>query len=74
MLVTTILAFRLFEQVQIMTHGGPRHATTTVMYEAVQAAFSRQQVAKGAAITVIFFLVVLLVTIAQRRVARQERL
>jgi multiple sugar transport system permease protein len=74
MLVTTILAFRLFEQVQIMTHGGPRHATTTVMYEAVQAAFSRQQVAKGAAITVIFFLVVLLVTILQRRVARQERL
>ena len=74
MLVTTILAFRLFEQVQIMTHGGPRHATTTVMYEAVQAAFSRQQVAKGAAITVIFFLVVLLVTIVQRRVARQERL
>lgn len=54
MLVTTILAFRLFEQVQIMTHGGPRHATTTVMYEAVQAAFSQQQVARGAAISVIF--------------------
>jgi len=73
MLVTTILAFRLFEQVQIMTHGGPRHATTTVMYEAVQAAFSRQQVARGAAITVIFFLLVLLVTWLQRRVASQER-
>jgi multiple sugar transport system permease protein len=74
MLVTTILAFRLFEQVQIMTHGGPRHATTTVMYEAVQAAFTRQQVAKGAAITVIFFFMVLLVTIVQRRLARQERI
>ena len=73
MLMTTILAFRLFEQVQIMTHGGPRHATTTVMYEAVQAAFTRQQVAKGAAVTVIFFLVVLLVTVLQRRFARQER-
>ncbi|MEJ2452331.1 MAG: sugar ABC transporter permease [Gammaproteobacteria bacterium] len=73
MLVTTILAFRLFEQVQIMTHGGPRHATTTVMYEAVQAAFSRQQVARGAAITVIFFLLVLLVTWLQGRVARQEQ-
>lgn len=74
MLVTTILAFRLFEQVQIMTHGGPRYATTTVMYEAVQAAFSRQQVARGAAITVIFFLIVLLVTAVQRRLARQEKL
>jgi multiple sugar transport system permease protein len=44
------------------------------MYEAVQAAFTRQQVARGAAITVIFFLLVLLVTVVQRRVARQERL
>jgi multiple sugar transport system permease protein len=73
MLVTTILAFRLFEQVQIMTRGGPHHTTSTVMYEAVQAAFSRQQVARGAAITVIFFLVVLLVTLLQRRFARQVR-
>lgn len=73
MLVTTILAFRLFEQVQIMTHGGPRHATTTVMYEAVQAAFNRQQVARGAAITVVFFVMVLLVTLLQRRIARQGR-
>ena len=72
MLMTTILAFRLFEQVQIMTHGGPRHATTTVMYEAVQAAFTRQQIARGAAITVIFFLLVLVVTAFQRHVARQE--
>ena len=73
MLVTTILAFRLFEQVQIMTHGGPQHATTTLMYEAVQAAFTRQQVGKGAAISVIFFMLVLGVTLVQRRVAQQER-
>ncbi len=72
-LVTTILAFRLFDQVQIMTQGGPRNATTTAMYEAVQAAFARQQVAKGAAITVVLFLIVLLVTVSQRRLVRQER-
>jgi multiple sugar transport system permease protein len=72
-LVTTILAFRLFDQVQIMTRGGPQHATTTVMYEAVQAAFTRQQVASGAAMTVVLFTVVLLVTWLQRRVARPVR-
>ena len=72
-LVTTILAFRLFDQVQIMTRGGPHDATTTVMFEAVQAAFARQQVARGAAMTVILFLVVLLISGLQRRVARQER-
>ncbi len=72
-LVTTILAFRLFDQVQIMTQGGPRNATTTAMYEAVQAAFARQQVAKGAAITVVLFLIVLAITLLQRRLVKQER-
>ena len=73
MLITTILAFRLFDQVQIMTRGGPDNATTTVMYETVQAVFTRQQVARASAMTVIFFLVVLGVTWLQRRLVRQER-
>jgi multiple sugar transport system permease protein len=72
-LVTTILTFRLFDQVQIMTQGGPNHATTTVMYEAVTAAFGSQQVAKGAAMTVVFFTLVLLLTLLQRYVMKQER-
>ena len=73
MLVTTILTFRLFDQVQIMTRGGPDNATTTVMYEMVQSVFTRQQVARASAMTVIFFLLVLLVTLLLRRFARQER-
>jgi len=72
-LVTTILAFRLFDQVQIMTQGGPNHATTTVMYEAVNSAFGSQQVARAAAMTVVFFTVVLLITLLQRAVIRHER-
>ena len=71
-LVTTILAFRLFDQVQIMTQGGPQHATTTVMYEAVNAAFASQQVARGAAMTVVFFMGVLLLTLLQRGVRRHD--
>ncbi|PVV10804.1 MAG: ABC transporter permease [gamma proteobacterium symbiont of Ctena orbiculata] len=73
MLITTILAFRLFDQVQIMTRGGPDNATTTVMYEAVQAAFARQQVALASAMTVVFFLLVLTVTWLQRRFTHHER-
>jgi multiple sugar transport system permease protein len=72
-LVTTILAFRLFDQVQIMTQGGPQHATTTVMYEAVNAAFSGQQVARGAAMTVVFFCIVLLITLLQRYAVKHEK-
>ncbi len=72
-LVTSILAFRLFDQVQIMTQGGPHDATTTVMFETVQAAFSRQQVGRAAAMSVVLFLVVLLISWLQRRLARHER-
>jgi multiple sugar transport system permease protein len=73
MLVTSILAFRLFDQVQIMTRGGPNDATTTVMFEAVKASFEEQKMAKGSAMTVIFFLIVLGITILQRVLAQEER-
>jgi multiple sugar transport system permease protein len=66
MLVTSILSFRLFDQVKIMTQGGPNGATTTVMYEAVKASFEQQKMAKGAAMTVIFFAIVLIITSLQR--------
>lgn len=73
MLITTILSFRLFDQVQIMTRGGPEDTTSMVMFETVQAAFGRQQVARASAMTVVFFLIVLAVTLVQRRLARQQR-
>jgi multiple sugar transport system permease protein len=72
MLVTSILSFRLFDQVKIMTQGGPNGATTTVMYEAVKASFEQQKMAKGAAMTVIFFSIVLVITTLQRILVPQE--
>lgn len=72
MMVTSILSFRLFDQVKIMTQGGPNDSTTTVMYEAVKASFEQQKLAKGAAMTVIFFVIVLAITILQRILAREE--
>lgn len=72
-LVTSILAFRLFDQVRIMTQGGPQGRTTTVMFETVRAAFDRQQVASASAMTVVFFVIVLAITALQRRLLREER-
>ncbi|NEP01889.1 MAG: sugar ABC transporter permease [Symploca sp. SIO2E9] len=72
-LVTSILAFRLFDQVQIMTQGGPLDATTTVIYEAVKASFDQQKIAKGSAMTVVFFLIVLAITIVQRILVKEDR-
>lgn len=72
-LVTTILAFRVFDQVEIMTQGGPNGASTTVMYETVRTIFDRQQVGQASAMTVIFFVLVLVITLLQRSAAKQER-
>lgn len=72
--VTTILAFRLFDQVWIMpqTPGGPLDATRTMMLEMVETGFSRQQIGRGSAIAVTFFLIVLTITLVQRRFVREE--
>ncbi|UCE89453.1 MAG: sugar ABC transporter permease [Pseudomonadota bacterium] len=70
--VTTILSFRVFDQVRIMTRGGPNDATTTAIFETVRSAFDRAQLAKAAAIAVVFFVVVLLLTLMQKRLLRQQ--
>jgi multiple sugar transport system permease protein len=72
-MVTTVLSFRLFDQVYILTKGGPNNATTTVMYQAVSTAFDEGNVGRAAAMTVILFLIVLVLTGLQRLVLRQER-
>lgn len=72
MLVTAILAFRVFDQVQILTQGGPLDATTTVIYEAYTDAFDRLQVGRACAMTVVFFLIVLVITGAARALMRQQ--
>jgi multiple sugar transport system permease protein len=72
MVVTTIFSFRVFDQIRIMTGGGPRQATTTVLFESVQAAFDRGWVARGAAMSVVFFVIVLVITLIQRKLVPQE--
>ncbi len=70
---TTILAFRLFTQVDVMTNGGPRDdATSTVVYHAVERGFRDQDIGYAAAISVVFFVIVLAISLIQRRVLRGQ--
>ena len=72
-LVTTILAFRVFAQIEILTRGGPDDATTTVIFAAYETIFHRHQVARAFAMIVIFFVIVFLLTGIQRFLVREER-
>jgi multiple sugar transport system permease protein len=70
-ITTTIFAFRLFTQVDVMTQGGPRDdATSTVVFHAVQEGFRGKRLGYGATVSVVFFLIVLLIALFQRLLLR----
>lgn len=66
---TTMQAFALFTQIDVMTQGGPDDATVTVMYNAVRTGFREQDIAYGSTITVVFFLMIVSIAFAQRRLS-----
>jgi multiple sugar transport system permease protein len=63
---TMLMAFGLFTQVDVMTGGGPLDSTTTVVYHAVRTGFRQQDIGYGSTITMVFFGIVLLVSVLQR--------
>ena len=72
-LATTILAFKLFDQVKVMTNGGPQNASMTTIVYAIEQGWGQLKVGYASAITVVFFLIVLGVSLIQRRFLREER-
>ncbi|HPJ89825.1 MAG TPA: sugar ABC transporter permease [Thermotogota bacterium] len=70
---TTILSLRLFDQVKIMTNGGPSDTTYTVILHLYNSGFTKQKVGYASAMTVVFFLIVLVISIIQRVLLREER-
>lgn len=72
---TTILSFRLFTQVWVMQgpSGHPVGSTMTMMVYAVNQGFQQGKIGYASAITVVFFVVVLGVSLVQRVFLREER-
>lgn len=72
--VTTILAMRLFDQPTLMPRspGGPLDSTRTTMVHMVDVGFGRQAIGRGSSIAIIFFVIVLALTLIQRRFIREE--
>ena len=72
MLTITIEALGLFVQIDVMTQGGPVDSTTTLVYHAVRRGYREQQTGYGAAISLIFFVLVLFVAMVQRYLTRDK--
>lgn len=72
LITITIAAFSLFTQVNIMTQGGPLDATSTVVFMAVRTGFQQQQTGYASAISLVFFVLVLAVTLLNRFLTRDK--
>lgn len=72
-ITTTIFAFKLFTQVQLLTQGGPANVTDTLVRVIYMQGFRQGKVGIGAAAAVIFFILVLVISLAQRRLVKEER-
>ena len=67
-----IEAFKTFEQVQIMTQGGPVTATMTVVYQIYVRAFNDFRMGYAAAMSVVLFAIIFAVTMLNFRVFRSS--
>ena len=67
----TIAALGLFAQINVMTQGGPLDSTTTIVFQAVQHGYGKQEVGYGAAISFVFFILVLVIALIQRFITRK---
>ncbi len=69
----TIAAFQLFTQVYVMTSGGPSGATSTVMFDIVRQGFTEKNIGYASAISVIFFLFIIAISLGQMYLTRERK-
>ena len=71
-IVTTIFSLRVFDQIYLLTQGGPNNSTSSVMYLAVSQAYVQNNVGQGAAISVVLCFVILVLSLIQRQVLKER--
>jgi multiple sugar transport system permease protein len=71
LVISLINNLQVFDQVWVMTRGGPAGATSVVVENIVRNAFSYGQMGYAAAMSWIFFLVLLVITAIQFRLQRR---
>lgn len=73
LIVITMQAFALFSQIDVMTSGGPLDATQTIVFQAVERGYGKQDISGGSTISVILFILVLSISLLQRWLTRDKR-
>jgi multiple sugar transport system permease protein len=67
-IVVALRAFETFDTVQVLTRGGPGHASEMLMYTLYRESFGYLRTGYGAAVTLVFLVIVVALTLVQARV------
>lgn len=67
-IVVALNAFRVFDTVQILTQGGPNHSSDVLLYTLYRESFSFLRTGYGSAVTIVFLVIVVALTLFQARV------
>ncbi|MFB7208814.1 carbohydrate ABC transporter permease [Streptomyces sp. NPDC056255] len=70
-MISLINGFQVFDQVFVMTGGGPAGATTTVVSAVYDNSFRYGKIGYASALSWVLFVVILIVSVAQSRVQRK---
>jgi len=72
LITITIASLSLFTQISVMTQGGPLDSTTTVVFMAVRTGYEQQATGYAAAVSLVYFVLVLAVSGVQRFLTREK--
>ena len=73
LIVITMQAFGLFSQIDVMTKGGPVDSTQTIVFQAIQRGYGKQDISGGSTISVLLFVIVLSISLIQRYLTREKK-
>lgn len=74
MITTLISAFKLIIQPMVMTQGGPLHSTMTPIYYIYQTGFSQRLIGYASAMTVVFGILIGIITLIQSKVSKEDEI
>ena len=72
MISTTINTLKLFTQVYVLTNGGPKGSTTSIVYLLYKSGFINNQLGYSSTIAVVFFMIVFAISLIQNRILGED--
>lgn len=72
--INSIRSFQIFTEIFTLTGGGPANSTQTIVHYLYDVSFRKFEMGYGSAIAYILFMIIMIVTLVQRKLLKGEKL